>query len=269
MTQAKALPTYFIPHGGGPCFFMDWSPIGPADTWTGMDAFLRGMIQDVPRPRAILVISAHWEAPAFTVNTAAQPSLLFDYYGFPEHTYRLQYPAPGDPALALRIHQLIAEAGLPVAAIDDRGLDHGVFVPLLLIHPPADIPVVQLSLREGLDPAEHIRLGEALAPLRDDGVLIIGSGMSYHDVRALMRGNSARDAQTFDDWLTRAATADAGTRNAALIDWSRAPAARAAHPREEHLLPLMVVSGAAGEDRGTRIYSEPIVGNRVSAYRFG
>jgi aromatic ring-opening dioxygenase catalytic subunit (LigB family) len=261
-------PSWFIPHGGGPCFFMDWSPIGPADTWKGMERFLRGLLDDTPRPRAVLVVSAHWEAPAFTVNTAAQPSLLFDYHGFPEHTYRLQYPAAGDPALATQVHELIAAAGLPAASIDDRGLDHGVFVPMLLIDPAAQIPVVQLSLREGLDPGEHLRAGQALAPLRDNGVLILGSGMSYHDVRALMRGNSAQDAQRFDDWLTAAVTAAPAQRDAALIDWSRAPSARAAHPREEHLLPLMVAAGAAGAARGARVYSEPIAGNRVSAYRF-
>lgn len=267
--MSERQPSWFIPHGGGPCFFMDWSPIGPADTWKGMERFLRDLLKDAPRPHAVLVVSAHWEAPAFTVNAAAQPSLLFDYHGFPEHTYRLRYPAPGDPALAARIHDLIHAAGLPAARIDDRGLDHGVFVPMLLIDPSAALPVVQLSLREGLDPAEHLRLGRALAPLRDDGVLILGSGMSYHDVRALMRGNSAQDAQTFDDWLTAAVTDVSTRRDAALIDWARAPSARAAHPREEHLLPLMVVAGAAGSDRGVRVYNEAIMGNRVSAYRFG
>ncbi len=248
---------------------MDWSPLGPADTWKGMESFLRGLLEPAARPRAVLVISAHWEAPAFTVNAAAHPSLLFDYHGFPEHTYRLRYPAPGDPALAARVQRLVDEAGLPSARIVDRGLDHGVFIPMLLIDPPATIPVVQLSLRQGLDPAEHLQLGQALAPLRDDGVLILGSGMSYHDVRALMRGDSARDAQTFDDWLTATVTAAPQQRDTALIQWQHAPAARAAHPREEHLLPLMVAAGAAGDDRGARRYSELIVGNRVSAYRFG
>lgn len=262
-------PSWFIPHGGGPCFFMDWSPIGPADTWKGMEVFLRSLLDGAPRPRAVLVISAHWEAPDFTVNAAAQPPLLFDYHGFPPHTYRLQYPAPGDPALAAQVEERIRGAGLPCVRVDDRGLDHGVFVPMLLIDPAAQLPVVQLSLREGLDPAEHLRLGRALAPLRDEGVLILGSGMSFHDVRALMRGDSARDAQVFDDWLTAAAVDAPDRRDAALVDWQRAPGARAAHPREEHLLPMMVAAGAAGDDVGTRVYSEPIMGNRVSAYRFG
>ena len=262
-------PSWFIPHGGGPCFFMDWSPIGPADTWKGMEVFLRSLLDGAPRPRAVLVISAHWEAPAFTVNAAAQAPLLFDYHGFPPHTSRLPYPAPGDPVLAALVVERIRGAGLPCARIDDRGLDHGVFVPMLLIDPPAQLPVVQLSLREGLDPAEHLRLGRALAPLRDEGVLILGSGMSFHDVRALMRGDSARDAQVFDDWLTAAAIDAPERRDAALVDWLRAPGARAAHPREEHLLPMMVAAGAAGDDVGERVYSEPIMGNRVSAYLFG
>lgn len=263
------LPTYFIPHGGGPCFFMDWT-YGPADTWYGMEAFLRALLGDLPqRPKALLVISAHWEAPAFTVNTAAQPSLLYDYSGFPPHTYQLQYAAPGAPALARRTAQLLEAAGLPTAASSSRGLDHGVFIPLMLVHPAADLPVLQLSLRNGLDPATHLRAGQALQALRGEGVLIIGSGMSYHNLQAMFGDSGAEDSRLFDRWLTDAATAEPAQRDAALAVWSQAPRARAAHPREEHLIPLMVAAGAAGDDRGRRIYHEPILGNVVSAYRFG
>ncbi len=262
------LPTYFIPHGGGPCFFMDWT-YGPADTWKGMETFLRGLIADLPRPRALLVISAHWEAPGFTVNSAAQPPLLYDYSGFPPHTYQLKYPAPGAPELAARVAQLLGDAGVPCAATQTRGFDHGVFIPLMLVHPPADIPVLQLSLRAGLDPAEHLRIGEILAPLRDEGVLIIGSGMSFHNLQAMFSDSGVEDARLFDEWLTAAIGAAPVQRSTALAAWSRAPRARAAHPREEHLLPLMVAAGAAGDDAGRRIYHEPILGNVVSAYRFG
>ncbi len=262
------MPTYFIPHGGGPCFFMDWT-YGPADTWDGMEAFLRGLISDLPqRPRAILVVSAHWEAPVFTVNAAANPQLLYDYNGFPPHTYELQYPAPGAPALAERVVGLLKDAGIASATTQSRGYDHGVFIPLMFINPPADIPVLQLSLRTGLDPAEHLRVGEALAPLRDEGVLIIGSGMSFHNLQAMFSNGGVEDAQQFDDWLSKAVGAPAGQRNAALANWSQAPRARASHPREEHLIPLMVAAGAAGDDVGSRIYNEAILGNVVSGYRF-
>ena len=176
-------PTLFIPHGGGPCFFMDPPPNDP-HAWDAMAAYLRGIAASLPaKPRAILVISAHWETPRPTVMTAAHPPMLFDYYGFPEHTYKLEYPAPGSPELASRVRALLADAGIASDADDARGYDHGVFVPFLLMFPDADIPIVQLSLRGDLDPAAHIAIGRALAPLRDEGVLIVGSGMSYHNLR--------------------------------------------------------------------------------------
>lgn len=260
-------PTYFIPHGGGPCFFMEWT-MGPPDTWDGMAAFLRDLASDLPRPRAVLVVSAHWEEAAFTVNAAQRPPLLYDYSGFPEHTYRLRYPARGDPALAQRVQTLLQVSGLPARQIDDRGLDHGVFIPFMLIYPQADVPIVQLSLRSGLDPAEHLRAGRALAPLRDEGVLIVGSGMSYHNLQAMFSPHPRRDAAVFDDWLTATLTG-ASTREQALADWLHAPGARLAHPREEHLLPLMVVAGAAGGEAGTRIYAQSVMDVPISAFRFG
>ncbi|MDX5363605.1 MAG: dioxygenase [Pseudazoarcus pumilus] len=268
MTNQR-LPTLFIPHGGGPCFFMDWNP---PDAWTRMGDWLRAVPDLVgQRPRAVLVISAHWEAPAFTVNARAQHELLFDYYGFPEHTYRLQWPAKGDAALAKRVTGLIAEAGLPVARDDSRGLDHGVFIPFMLIDPQAAIPVVQLSLREGLDPAEHLALGRALAPLRDEGVLIVGTGMSFHNMRRFRRDNTGLDADSvaFDDWLTHAVALPAAARDKALENWEQAPSARASHPEEEHLLPLHVVAGAADADRGEQALSDHVLGSAQSAYVFG
>lgn len=269
MSTPKRLPTLFIPHGGGPCFFMDWNP---PDAWDRMGDWLRAVPQLIgQRPRAVLVISAHWEAPAFTINTREQHELLFDYYGFPEHTYRLQWPATGDAALAERVATLIADAGLPVAHDNQRGLDHGVFIPFMLIDPKAELPVVQLSLREGLDPAEHLALGRALAPLRDEGVLIVGTGMSFHNMRRFRRDNAALDADSvaFDDWLTDAVALPAGARTTALMAWEQAPSARASHPEEEHLLPLHVVAGAAGDDAGTRALSDRVLGSAQSAYVFG
>src|SRR6185369_15847840 len=161
------LPTLFIPHGAGPCFFMEWTR-GPADTWDKTAAWLKGLVADLPeRPKAILVVSGHWEEPVFTVGSSPRPPMLFDYYGFPEETYRLRFDAPGAPKLAARVRELLQGAGIEVAEAPARGWDHGVFIPLKLVTPQADIPVAQLSLKAGLDPAEHLAAGRALAPLRD------------------------------------------------------------------------------------------------------
>jgi aromatic ring-opening dioxygenase catalytic subunit (LigB family) len=263
-------PTFYIPHGGGPCFFMDWT-MGPPDTWDKMAAWLKAMPEAVgPKPAAILVISAHWEEPEFTVTTSPKPPLLFDYYGFPEHTYRLRYDAPGSPDLARAVRDLLAKAGIASKEDAERGLDHGVFIPFLLVYPDADIPVVQLSLKAGLDPAEHIAVGKALVPLRDRNVLIVGSGMSYHNMEAYRRGLPPTASGTFDAWLTDTATdLNPLARDEKLAHWSTAPAGRDAHPREEHLIPLMVAAGAAGDDVGQRTYSDRVMGSAISAYRFG
>lgn len=262
------LPTLYIPHGGGPCFFMDWNP---PDTWDRMAAWLRGLAADIgERPRAVLLISGHWEEPRIAVNAQAAPPLLFDYYGFPPHTYELQYPAPGDPALAARVQQLLGAGGVPTRAETERGLDHGVFVPFLLVYPQADVPIVQLSLHASLDAAAHLALGALLAPLRDEGVLIVGSGMSYHNMRGLMGGGDAGpDSERFDAWLGAACSAAPAERTRLLTNWQQAPAARASHPREEHLLPLMVAAGAAGDDVGRRVFHDRAMGATVSAFAFG
>lgn len=263
-------PVLFIPHGGGPCFFMD-PPAAAPHLWDAMAAFLRGIPAALPaRPTALLVVSGHWEEPVPTVNTAAHPALLFDYYGFPEHTYRLTWPAPGAPALAAEVRRRLADAGIASAEDSARGLDHGVFVPLKVAFPQGDIPVLQLSLQQGYDPGAHLALGRALAGLRAQGVLILGSGMSYHNLRLLFSGRGDAEAAAFDDWLVAAATApDPARRDALLAEWERAPFARQCHPQEEHLIPLMVAAGAAGSDVGTHVYGERLAGKALSAFRFG
>ncbi len=268
--HAPRQPTLFIPHGGGPCFFMDPPPQAP-HLWDAMAAYLRGIAASLPaRPRALLVISGHWEAPVATVNTAARPTLLFDYHGFPEHTYRLTYPVAGAPDLAAEVRRLLGAAGFTTGEDASRGLDHGVFIPLKVAFPDADIPLLQLSLVQGLDPAAHLAIGRALAPLRDQGVLIIGSGMSYHNLRMLFSGRGNDAAQAFDDWLVAAATdPDPDRRDAALRAWDRAPHARDCHPEEEHLIPLMVAAGAAGADAGRHVYGERLAGKALSAFQFG
>ncbi len=257
------LPTFYVPHGAGPCFFMEWTR-GPADTWARTEAFLRGLVSTLPeRPSAILVVSGHWEEPLFTVGAGAAPGLIFDYYGFPEHTYELTFPAPGSPALAGRVRELLSQAGIASAEDPERGFDHGVFVPLKLAIPDADIPVVQLSLRATLDPAEHIAAGQALAPLRDEGVLIVGSGMSWHNMRGFSPAYTAASAD-FDAWL-----ADAVKDPARLARWADAPNGRLAHPREEHLAPIFLAAGAAQGERASPVFRDTVMDVVVSAFRFG
>lgn len=258
-------PSLYIPHGGGPCFFMP----DPRGIWTRMEAYLRGLPASLPEPpRAILVVSGHWEERAFAFTGADRPGLIFDYYGFPQETYRLTWPAPGAPWLAERGAELLRGARLPAAIDPARGFDHGVFIPLKVAFPDADVPVVQMSLHASLDPALHIAAGEALAPLREEGVLILGSGMSFHNLRAMGDPRVAAPSREFDAWLTAAAGAEAADRAAALGRWDGAPWARLCHPREEHLLPLMVAAGASAE-RGTHDYGELVLGGAVSAFRFG
>jgi len=266
-------PTLFLPHGGGPCYFMDWNP---PDEWDRQRAFLQTLPGSLPeKPRALLVISGHWEEPVFTVQDNPAPGLLFDYYGFPPHTYELDWPAPGEPDLAARVERLLREAGFATARDRRRGFDHGVFVPLKVAFPEADIPTVQLSLRDDMDAGAHLAMGRALAPLRDEGVLIIGSGNTYHNLQVLLRSvrggpRGPVAGEDFDAWLGDAVTRpDPAERDRLLAGWEAAPGARAANPREEHLLPLHVAAGAAGPDRGIRTLTDRVMGAVESAFRFG
>jgi aromatic ring-opening dioxygenase catalytic subunit (LigB family) len=268
-SSATAMPTLYIPHGAGPCFFMNWNP---ADAWDRMADFLKGVAATLPqRPRAIVVVSAHWLEPEFTVTSSPQPELIYDYYGFPPHTYELRYDASGSPMLATRITDLLGQARIAAGQDTGRGFDHGMFIPLKLMFPDADIPVVQLSLRADLDPTAHLDAGQALEPLREEGVLIIGSGMSFHNMRGFGDPRFGPVSDEFDRWLTGAVEAPPAQRHAALQQWAQAtPAARLSHPprAEEHLIPLMVAAGAASNGAGRRVFSDRVLETTVSAYRF-
>jgi aromatic ring-opening dioxygenase catalytic subunit (LigB family) len=263
----QRLPTLYISHGGGPAF---WLPPPFAHEFASLRVYFAGLLDQLPaRPSAIVVISGHWEAALPTVSTSPAPPMLFDYYGMPAHTYALNYPAPGSPALAHTLRGLLTDAGIATGIDAERGFDHGVFVPFLIVDPAARIPVVMLSLREDFDPSFHLAVGAALEPLRDEGVLIVGSGSSYHNLRGFTNGQSAGSAE-FDAWLTDAVTApDPALRNAKLVDWERAPHARTSHPREDHLLPLMVAAGAAGGDIGRVHFHALIFDKHISGYVFG
>ena len=238
-------PVLFLPHGGGPL------PVLGDPSHAALTRFMQGIPARLGRPRAILAISAHWEEPQASVTAAARPELIYDYYGFPPESYQIRYPAPGAPELAARVGDLLKAHNIASHADPSRGFDHGLFVPLKLMYPSADIPCIQLSLLSSLDPAAHVRLGEALAPLCDEDVLIIGSGLSFHNLRAFFSEpteKSVADSLAFDEWLRHTLTAgemNDTQRAEALAHWQQAPAARFCHPREEHLLPLHVCFGAA------------------------
>lgn len=261
-------PTFFISHGGGPWPWM-------MDEWHGaydqLAAALRRLPQDAgARPQAVLMVSAHWEEPEFTVQSHSAPGMIYDYSGFPDHTYRISYPAPGVPLLAHRVQELLSKAGIAAGENSQRGFDHGMYAPMVVSYPNADMPTMQLSLKRGLDPQEHLALGRALAPLRDEGILIIGSGLSYHNLRAF--GPTGRQpSAAFDTWLNSSLATPGVPRSASLVAWQQAPSARQAHPREEHLLPLMMVVGAAESDEVLRTYHEEnfFGGISVSNWRFG
>ncbi|WP_229455361.1 class III extradiol ring-cleavage dioxygenase [Massilia sp. KIM] len=263
------LPTYFVSHGGGPWPWMK-EQVGPAyDKLAASLAALRLDAGDTVR--AVLVVTSHWEAPRFLLSSGSAPGMIYDYGGFPPHTYQIRYPAPGEPALAARAAALLREAGFDADLDPERGFDHGTFSMLYPVYPEATMPVVQMSLRRDLDPAAHIAAGRALRALRDEGVLIIGSGLSYHNLRQFGPGG-AEASRAFDGWLQHSLLElPPAEREQALLRWDAAPAARAAHPREEHLIPLMVALGAAEDEAAACVYHEDdFFGSlSVSSFRFG
>lgn len=265
----KKWPTYFIPHGGGPCFFMDPRPGMSTDTWDKMAAFLRGIDDDLgERPKAVIVISAHWMTEKPAIVAEKQPALYFDYYGFPPHTYELTYPTRTPQWLVDRLDELLASAGYALDKVTGRGLDHGVFVPFKLVYPDADVPLIQLSMLASDDAEEHLKFGRAISALREEGVLIVGSGLSYHNLRQFYGTQDKPDARAFDNWLTNAVM-DANTREERLRAYQAAPGFAECHPTPEHLLPLMIAAGAATGEGAEQVYSEVLLGAANSGYRFG
>jgi 4,5-DOPA dioxygenase extradiol len=257
--EKKARIIYFS-HGGGPL------PILGDPSHKAMIDFMTALPSRLPRPDAIVVVSAHWEEPRATLLGAQHPPMFYDYYGFPDEAYEIQYPAPGSPELASRIAGLLNANNIPAQIDPERGFDHGHFIPLKMMYPQADIPSIQLSLLRGLNPQAHIALGKALQPLLGENIQVIGSGFSYHNLRAFMwqemdQPDLANDA--FQDWLiqTIAGSLPEPEREKRLIEWEKAPSARYCHPREEHLLPLHVCQGMAGTP-GELIFNDQILGKR-------
>lgn len=268
VTDSPRQPAIFLSHGGGPCFWMEFPPPYGPGGFDRLRAYMAQLLTTLPsRPSAIVVITAHWEEPVVTVGCSPAPPMLFDYYGFPRHTYELSYPAPGSPPVAARIAGLFAEAGIEHAMNSVRGFDHGVFVPMLIVDPEARIPVVMMSLRQDLDPARHLAIGTAIARLRNENVLILGSGNTWHGAGGPI---AVKGSAEFDNWIADSVTTKTpAARSALLQEWERAPYARHAQRREEHLLPLMVVVGAAEADPGRRTFLDAIGGIVTTCYAFG
>jgi len=257
----------FIPHGGGPL------PLLNEPGHAAMGRFLRDFPATITKPDAIVVISAHWEEPVISITAAASPPLLFDYSGFPAETYEYRYGVPGQPELAERVRGLLQDADIDARLDHQRGFDHGMFVPLMLMYPEADIPCIEISLAASLDAAEHVRIGQALGALKEENMLILGSGFSFHNMQALMSKNDDsidQCNQEFEAWLTQTCcdqSLSEKEREKRLVEWVLAPHARYCHPREEHLLPLQVCYGV-GQSAARPVFQDKVAGFSTSAYQW-
>lgn len=263
------LPTYYLSHGGGP---WPWMRQQTGTMYDVLDASLKDMRRRLgDAPKALLVVTAHWETPLFTFSASPQPGMIYDYSNFPPETYEITYDAPGLPALAHHAADLLAAGGMPSAIDTQRGFDHGTFSLMQGLYPQADMPIVQMSVRRDFDPAAHLEAGRLLAPLRDEGVLIVGSGLSYHNLRQM--GAAGHDpSHAFDAWLQQSLVGTGKDMRAQnLLHWESAPAARAVHPREDHLIPLHVAAGAALDDTAQMTYHEDaFLGSlAASSFQFG
>lgn len=263
MAKGEASPgsVLYIPHGGGPL------PLLGDPGHREMVGFLKSIPGLIPEPEAILVISAHWEEKEATVTGGPNPELIYDYHGFPEESYRVKYGAPGHPALAEEISRLLKENGISCRIDPRRGFDHGMFVPLKIIYPGAGIPTVQLSLVAGLDPRTHLGLGRALSRLLSQNLLVLGSGFSFHNLRAFFSSGDHPDRanDSFQEWLIETCASEnisLDERQKRLIEWEKAAHARYCHPREEHLLPLHVCSGMA-DSPAKLVFDAEVIGKRA------
>lgn len=265
-SDQKSGSVIYFSHGGGPL------PILGDPSHASMIDFMRRLPEKIARPDSVIVISAHWEEEVATILGSASPPLFYDYYGFPEEAYELKYPAPGSPKLAESITSLLETAGIPSRIDGKRGFDHGLFIPLKMMYPEANIPMTQISLIRGLEPGNHIRLGKALKGLTEENILIIGSGFSFHNMGAFNWNNTIeRDPgnDEFQEWLIDVCTGNhsPAEREKMLSEWEAAPNARYCHPREEHLMPLHVCFGLAG-GAAEIIFDDFILGKRSIGLRW-
>jgi 4,5-DOPA dioxygenase extradiol len=244
----------YLSHGGGPL------PILGDHSHAAMVRFMEGLSSLLRPVKAIIVFSAHWEERTVAVLGGEEPGLYYDYWGFPKESYELTYPLKNDLSLAHRVAQLLGSS-----VVENRGWDHGVFIPLLLSYPKAEIPAVQVSMNTSLDAEDHYTLGERLRPLLDEEILFIGSGFSYHNIRGFGRDADAQN-EAFQEYLIGAATEEDPLRQKEfLVEWEQAPYARACHPRAEHLLPLHVCAGFA-QRSAQLVFDDQIMGKRATAF---
>lgn len=263
-TSGEKAQIIYFSHGGGPL------PVLGDEGHKAMIEFLRKLPSQLERPDSILVISAHWEEDVATLLGARRPPLFYDYYGFPDEAYEITYPAPGNADLANRVVEMLHDSNIHSRIDPGRGFDHGLFIPLKLMYPEADIPSLQISLLHGLDPAAHIALGKALRSLRNENILVIGSGFSFHNMSVFSWGGAIKSDprnDAFQKWLIEVCTGSGSQqeREHHLAEWEKAPSARYCHPREEHLMPLHVCVGMA-EKRATTIFDDYILGKRATAF---
>ncbi len=264
MSSHNSASVVYLSHGGGPL------PLLGDESHTAMIAFMQHLPGKIRKPDSVITVSAHWEEDQASVLSNPSPPMLYDYFGFPDEAYAVNYPAPGNPELAERIVSELGKRGIPAIKEPDRGFDHGLFIPMILMYPKADIPVIQLSLIRGLDPSAHLALGKALQFLKGENILLIGSGFSFHNMQAFSwkGGHGADEANdSFQNWLINTCTGDLSeeSRLNNLENWESAPAARYCHPREEHLLPLMVCQAYAGSRAGLA-FNDYILGKRSAAF---
>ncbi|XP_045505712.1 dioxygenase tasH-like [Colias croceus] len=249
-------PALFVNHGGGPL------PLLGDEEHIGLTNFLRDEVKkhvNFKDLKAIILVTAHWEEGKVTISSSKHHDLYFDYYGFPPESYKYKYDAPGNPELAKQIQKTLSESGIEAKLDPHRGWDHGVFVPMMLMNPAANVPIVQISVLSSQDPSEHYKLGEALYKFRKEGIAIIGSGMSYHNMRAFMYARNQDNVvnEKFDAFLNDACTSSNDKRREQLLMWDAQPQAREAHPPRaaEHFMPLIVIAGAGGKGPGERIFN--------------
>lgn len=268
--QAKTtrFPAVYVNHGGGPMPLLGKQP-AVADSF-------RDIAASLPRPRAVVIISAHFETSVTTILTAESPGLLFDYNGFAPEAYRFKYPARPDSDVIARIQNLLAKVNIPFRTDTERGMDHGVFVPLMLMYPDADIPVICVSQPSDYNPDSVWALGSALAPLRDEGILVLGSGASFHNFSAFFRrpgdpkkAEDVKQSKEWDTWLRETVACAPAEREKRLREWFHGPHARFAHPEEDHLMPLLAVAAASGSDPGNATREQNMAGLSVSSFVFG
>jgi len=255
----------FLSHGGGPM------PLLGDEDHQEMVNNLKVIVTKIKKPSAVIVVSAHWEEKVPTITSGANPSLIYDYYGFPKEAYDVEYPCSGEPFLADQVTTLLSSAGIKYRLDKQRGFDHGLFVPLKIMYPEADIPCIQLSLVQDLNPAEHIRIGKALSSIKNDDLLIIGSGFSFHNMKAFFStetNDSKKMNETFEQWLIDTCSnpdIEEAERVQRLENWEQAPFARYCHPREEHLLPLHICYGVV-QTECSEYFELSILNRKSSVY---